>query len=70
MSVESPATVALVKDEAGLIAKLGAVIEDAANKAIEKDEIFKIGLSGTIKNLLLLKHVSLLLYDMDLWFKK
>jgi 6-phosphogluconolactonase/glucosamine-6-phosphate isomerase/deaminase len=46
MSTESPATIALVKDEAALIAKLGSVIEDAANKAIETEEIFKIGLSG------------------------
>lgn len=46
MSSEKPATIAVVKDETALIEKLSAVIETAANQAIEKDEIFKIGLSG------------------------
>ncbi|XP_063240306.1 6-phosphogluconolactonase [Bacillus rossius redtenbacheri] len=36
----------IVKDEDDLIHELSILIEDKANKAIEKDELFKIGLSG------------------------
>ncbi|XP_065353384.1 6-phosphogluconolactonase [Cloeon dipterum] len=45
MSSEAP-TIVVVKDEGELVAKLASVIEEAANKSIEQEEIFKIGLSG------------------------
>ena len=53
--------ITVVQTEADVITELGNLVQSTANKAIERDDVFKIGLSGCYwfqNTLFMLYHVS------------